>query len=925
MLLLRACVPLAWNGTRQVPDTNGAGMAEREQHRMIAEAQAPGKLYIAGEYAVVEHGHPAILVAVNRMLTVRVTGYENPGEGVPSGDALRNVQGESAAAASLPHDSRATGSIHSQGHDEAATTWHRDAHGQCVPDEERPGAAYLVAAIQCVEELARAAGIGLRVFDIDVTSDLDDVSGRKYGLGSSAAVTVAAMRALLRFYGLESALEPLEQYKLAFAIACRAGNVGSGGDLAASLFGGCIRFCSPDRDWVGQRLDDTVLPELVRMPWPDLSVTRLRVFGGDAERRLDGDDTRGLLDASRSAAFEATSSDANGEDAEFRAAHRRAASTDVSSEVLNGDRFDADSKLTGTQHGIGSAMAATAFASSAQSAALRLLVGWTGKPASTADLVTNVQHHSTDERERRYREFLEHSDRCVDALCEALAQGDIAAVREHIAQARELLRGLSSLTGTLIETPRLAALVETAIAHGAAAKSSGAGGGDCGIAIIGVRGTDATTGTDTDHAVDGVCGESLKRAELMRPKESRTAQTSVFTDPADESNAESVESTVSAIFQDWRLAGIEPLELAVCAPLAEAPQWQTKRSSRKDDHVRLALQQHEQEASNAFDDVRFMHHALCGVSVSQVDTTTTVCGSRWELPFYINAMTGGSQRTGSINAALARAAQATGIAIASGSQHAALRDPALAATFTAIREQSQGFVFANVGPTVTPRQAAQAVAMLNANALQIHVNLAQEIVMPEGNRDFSDWPQRICEIIAASPVPVVVKEVGFGMSRRSVEQLAALGVRTVDVSGRGGTDFAAIENSRRTAREYGYLDGWGQSTVLCLLDCLSAPSDVDILASGGVRNPLDVVISLALGAKAVGVSGHFLRVLEDRGEAGLVDEINSWAEQLRSLMALLGASTVADLQHADLLLGGTTLEQATLLGVDAAALAHRTA
>jgi isopentenyl-diphosphate delta-isomerase len=790
-------------------------MAEREQHRIIAEAQAPGKLYIAGEYAVVEHGHPAILVAVNRMLTVRVTGHgENPGEGALSGDAPGNTQGESAAAASLPLDSRATGNIRSQGHDEAATTWHRDAHGRCVPDEERPGAAYLVAAIQCVEELAHAAGIGPHIFDIDVTSDLDDVSGRKYGLGSSAAVTVAAMRALLRFYGLESAFEPIEQYKLAFAIACRAGNVGSGGDLAASLFGGCIRFCSPDRDWVGQRLDDTALPELIRMSWPDLSVTRLPVFDSD--------------------------------------------SVTVSP------------------------------------AALRLLVGWTGKPASTADLVTNVQHHSTDERERRYREFLEHSDRCVDALCEALAQSDMAAVREHIAQARELLHGLSSLTGTLIETPRLTALVETAIAHGAAAKSSGAGGGDCGIAIIGVGGADRSA--------------------------------------ADESDAESTESAVSAIFQDWRLAGIEPLDLAVCAPLAKAPQWQTKRSSRKDDHVRLALQQHEQEPANAFDDVRFVHHALCGVSVSQVDMSTTVCSSRWELPFYINAMTGGSQRTGTINAALARAAQATGIAIASGSQHAALRDPELAATFTAIREQSQGFVFANVGPTVTPQQAVQAVAMLNANALQIHVNLAQEIVMPEGNRDFSGWPRRIREIIAASPVPVVVKEVGFGMSRRSVEQLAALGARTVDVSGRGGTDFAAIENSRRSAREYGYLDGWGQSTVMCLLDCCGFGASgggplgsVDILASGGVRNPLDVVTSLALGAKAVGVSGHFLRVLEDRGESGLVDEINAWSEQLRSLMALLGASTVADLQHTDLLLGGTTLEQATLLGVDAAALAHRSA
>ncbi|MCI1220020.1 MAG: type 2 isopentenyl-diphosphate Delta-isomerase [Bifidobacterium sp.] len=808
-------------------------MAERELNRMISEAHAPGKLYIAGEYAVVEHGHPAILVAVNRMLTVRVSQRD--------GGLTDGAQSEPAVGA------RSVGNIRSQGHDEAAVTWHRDERGLCVPDDERPGAAYLVSAIRCVEELVCAAGMGLRVFDIDVTSDLDDISGSKYGLGSSAAVTVAAMRALLDFYGLGAAFEPMKQYKLAFVIACRAGNVGSGGDLAASVFGGCIRFCSPDRDWIGHRLSNTALSELIRMPWPGLSVTRLQVFGDEAE-------------------------------------------------IHHGD------SSAGAQSG-----------TSNRSAVLRLLVGWTGKPASTADLVTNVQHHSTDERERRYREFLEHSDRCVDALCEALTRSDMAAIREQIAQARELLRGLSSLTGTLIETPRLTALIEAATAHGAAAKSSGAGGGDCGIAIIGVEGDAGTTAdTGNDWAESG--------AGLA------CATSSVGGSAVNGSSAGSAKSAVPGIFHDWRSAGIEPLDLAVCGPLADAPQWQTRRSSRKDDHVRLALQQHTAEPNNAFDDVHFIHHALCGVSVDRIDTSTTVCGSRWELPFYINAMTGGSQHTGSINASLARAAQATGVAIASGSQHAALRDPSLAITFAVIREQSQGFVFANVGPSVTPQQAVQAVTMLGANALQIHVNLTQEIVMPEGNRDFSDWPQRIREIIAASPVPVVVKEVGFGMSRRSVEQLAALGARTIDVSGRGGTDFAAIENSRRTAHEYAYLDGWGQSTVLCLLDCLSgAPVEipVDIVASGGVRNPLDVVKALALGAKGVGVSGYFLRVLEERGESGLVEEINDWAEQLRSLMALLGAVTVADLQHDDVLLSGTTLEQAKLLGIDATALTHR--
>jgi isopentenyl-diphosphate delta-isomerase len=223
-------------------------MAEREQHRIIAEAQAPGKLYIAGEYAVVEHGHPAILVAVNRMLTVRVTGHgENPGEGALSGDVPGNTPGESSAAASLPLDSRTAGSIRSQGHDEAATTWHRDAHGRCVPDESARGRRTLSLRFSASKSLHTLLALG-RIFSIcDVASDLDDASGRKYGIGSSAAVTVAGDARLVAL-STDLSSAPMAQYKLAFAIARRAGNVGSGGDLAASLFGGCIRFCSPDRD-----------------------------------------------------------------------------------------------------------------------------------------------------------------------------------------------------------------------------------------------------------------------------------------------------------------------------------------------------------------------------------------------------------------------------------------------------------------------------------------------------------------------------------------------------------------------------------------------------------------------------------------------------------------------------------------------------
>ena len=425
-----------------------------------------------------------------------------------------------------------------------------------------------------------------------------------------------------------------------------------------------------------------------------------------------------------------------------------------------------------------------------------------------------------------------------------------------------------------------------------------------------------------------------------------------------------------------------------------------RNSNRKDEHVRISEElrgiQH-----NGFDDVRFLHHSFGELACDGVDISTTVTGRAWPVPFYINAMTGGSEMTGKINADLARAAAATGVAMASGSVSVALRDPSLAPTFRVVRENApEAFLFSNVSPGVTPQQAREAVELLDANALQVHVNPAQELVMPEGDRDFRGWLDRIEEIVEAvgeMGVPVVVKEVGFGLSARSISEVAARGVRTVDVSGRGGTNFAAIENQRRSGREYGYLAGWGQSTIECLLEALHrgagvagsasagvagsasagvagavlanssgtvlsgsadgglahgdptstnsslpahsesagiarpfaqpaqlfAGQPVEVLASGGVRNPMDVVRALALGARAVGVSGHFLHVLLEDGLDALIGELEAWKEQVRSLLTLIGAVDLDALRESDLLITGATADFANLRGIDLRSLAQR--
>lgn len=353
------------------------------------------------------------------------------------------------------------------------------------------------------------------------------------------------------------------------------------------------------------------------------------------------------------------------------------------------------------------------------------------------------------------------------------------------------------------------------------------------------------------------------------------------------------------------------------------PDPRQQARTRKNDHLRLAAGQHEGAPQpNDFDDVEFVHHALAGGDASDVSLTVHIDGESWNSPFYVNGMTGGTERTGRVNRALAIAAHETGLAMASGSVSIALDDPDARASFRVIREENpDGFVMANLGADRSPDDARRAVDLLKANALQVHLNAVQETVMPEGGRSFSSWASGIAAILEAVDVPVVVKEVGFGLSRRTLETLRDLGVRIADVSGAGGTDFVRIENARRPESDYGFLVGWGQSAPCCLLD---APADFPVLlASGGVRHPLDVVKCLALGASAVGVSGTFLRAALDDGAEGLIRLIGDWRARIRELMVLLGARTPRDLLATDVLLRGNVGEYCDLRGIDAGAYSRR--
>ncbi|TGD12922.1 alpha-hydroxy-acid oxidizing protein [Brevibacterium sp. S111] len=380
---------------------------------------------------------------------------------------------------------------------------------------------------------------------------------------------------------------------------------------------------------------------------------------------------------------------------------------------------------------------------------------------------------------------------------------------------------------------------------------------------------------------------------------------------------------------------------------SETPEAKASRASRKDDHVRLAsAQQTEGPRRSDFDDLEFVHHALSGTSPERVDLSVDLGDWTWPTPFYVNGMTGGTETTAKINRDLAIAAAETGLPMACGSMSVALDDAEAAKGFTVIREENpHGFVMGNLGAGRSADDARRAVELLDADALQLHINPVQETAMPEGTRDFSTWLSGLEDIVAACPVPVVVKEVGFGLSRRTLSLLAGIGVRFADVSGAGGTDFLRIENDRAGASDFSMLTGFGQSALACLLDAppewttaadtgdastTTGNANADgvssrvLLASGGVRNPYDVVKALACGARAVGVAGTFLQTVLDHGPDGLVELVRTWQTQTSALFALLGAERSTDLTGTDLLTRGRLGEFARLRGIDVTALSHRT-
>lgn len=333
------------------------------------------------------------------------------------------------------------------------------------------------------------------------------------------------------------------------------------------------------------------------------------------------------------------------------------------------------------------------------------------------------------------------------------------------------------------------------------------------------------------------------------------------------------------------------------------------------DHIQFALST-GQSRKNMFDDIRFVHQALPDTAIMKNSITPKTGDLNLKSPVFINAMTGGGgEETLKLNGLLARVARETGMAMAVGSQMAALKDAGERQTYEIVRKENPtGILFSNLGSEATVQQAKDAVEMIEANALQIHLNVVQELTMPEGDRDFRGALERIQAIAEQLNVPVIVKETGFGMSRETAEKLMDSQISAIDVSGFGGTNFAQIENERRQ-KKLAYFEDWGIPTAASIVEVRSVFTKT-VLASGGIQHAQDVIKAFLLGADAVGLAGSFLKIAMQEGEKRLIAEIEDLYEDLAMLTTALGAKNLIEVPNCPAIITGEFAQYLTARGYD---------
>jgi isopentenyl-diphosphate delta-isomerase len=334
--------------------------------------------------------------------------------------------------------------------------------------------------------------------------------------------------------------------------------------------------------------------------------------------------------------------------------------------------------------------------------------------------------------------------------------------------------------------------------------------------------------------------------------------------------------------------------------------------SRKKQHIEISLTKNVgfRAKTTGLEQWEFVNNALPEINLSSVDTSTCFLNRPLALPFMVSCMTGGYADALRINRSLAEVCEETGIAMGVGSQRQALENPVFHRTFAVAREAAPSIpIVGNIGAAEVAGMssgdaAKRLVELIQADAFAIHLNPLQEFLQPEGNTNFKGVLNAIAMLVRELPVPVIVKEIGAGISADVARRLLDVGVRYIDVAGAGGTSWAGVEIIRRKENSYSnpFWD-WGIPTVTALREVAAlrtANRPLNLIASGGVNTGMEAAKCLALGADLVASARPMLKALHRGGKKELKSLIAQWASELRGAMFLTGSGNIQALQHAPL-------------------------
>ncbi len=325
---------------------------------------------------------------------------------------------------------------------------------------------------------------------------------------------------------------------------------------------------------------------------------------------------------------------------------------------------------------------------------------------------------------------------------------------------------------------------------------------------------------------------------------------------------------------------------------------------RKADHIKINLEQDVRSTlTTGLENYRFIHEALPELDSNRINTTLSLFGKKLHSPILISSMTGGTSAAETINLRLAEAAQECGIAMGVGSQRAAIEHPEQASTFQVRRAAPDILLFANLGAVQLNYgygidQCRKAVDMIQADALILHLNPVQEAVQDAGDTNFAGLAKKIEEVCKKLEVPVIAKEVGWGISERTAKLLANCGVSAIDVAGAGGTSWSQVEMHRApdefTRQLAATFVSWGIPTAESILNVKKATPGMTIFASGGIKDGLDIAKCIALGATLGGMAGQFLKAAAISTD-NVVEMIKLTKRQIEVTIFAAGAGTLEGL------------------------------